>query len=159
MAATVQYQAVMPSPVGTLAIRFCGERLCAIGFSWEEAEVEPANSPLLQQVRTQLEDYFRDSHSPFRLPLETVGTPFQQQVWQRLQSIPVGQVVTYGELASELGSSPRAVGNACRRNPIPLVIPCHRVVSASGIGGFSGSRSTRQLDVKQWLLRHEGVVL
>ena len=95
----------------------------------------------------------------FDIELQTAGTNFQRKVWQALRQIPVGQVVTYGELAEQLNTSARAVGNACRANPIPLVIPCHRVVSKSGIGGFAGSRDGQPMKIKSWLLAHEGVLL
>jgi len=90
-----------------------------------------------------------------------MGTEFQRKVWQSLQDIPVGEVRTYGSLAKELNSSARAVGNACRQNLFPVIVPCHRVVSASGIGGYAGDTLARQhgqinfLHIKQWLLAHE----
>ncbi len=90
------------------------------------------------------------------MKLKTGGTDFQQNVWKRLLQIPLGSTATYGQLADELNSSPRAVGNACRGNPCPLVIPCHRVVGKSGLGGFSGQVSGPKLAIKRWLLTHEG---
>ena len=93
----------------------------------------------------------------FDVELQTNGTLFQEKVWQALRQIPVGQVMTYGELAQQLNTSARAVGNACRANPIPLLIPCHRVVSKSGMGGFAGSRDGLPLKIKARLLDHEGV--
>lgn len=96
-------------------------------------------------------------HLEFDVELQTKGTPFQKKVWQALRQIPAGQVMTYGELAQQLNTSPRAVGNACRANPIPLVIPCHRVVAKSGMGGFAGSQDGLPLKIKTWLLDHEGV--
>ena len=87
------------------------------------------------------------------------GTPFQKKVWLALQKIPAGQVMTYGELAKQLKTSARAVGNACRANPMPLVIPCHRVVAKSGLGGFSGSQEGAPIKIKKWLLEHEGISL
>ena len=84
------------------------------------------------------------------------GTPFQRRVWQALRGIPSGSTCSYGELAHELGSSARAVGGACRRNPIPIVVPCHRVAAAAGgVGGFMGQRDGEALTIKQWLLDHE----
>ena len=78
-----------------------------------------------------------------------------QRVWQALKQIPAGESICYGELAKQLGTSARAVGNACRANPLPIVVPCHRVVSASGLGGFMGQTQGAELTVKQWLLKHE----
>ncbi|HEY9200630.1 MAG TPA: methylated-DNA--[protein]-cysteine S-methyltransferase [Gammaproteobacteria bacterium] len=113
--------------------------------------------PLLQQALQQILAYLQAPQFVFDLPLNPRGTSFQQSVWRYLRSIPAGEVRTYGEVAAALNSSPRAVGNACRRNPLPLVIPCHRVVSAAGIGGFSGHTAGTQIDTKRQLLAHEGV--
>jgi methylated-DNA-[protein]-cysteine S-methyltransferase len=91
--------------------------------------------------------------------VQPVGTPFRQRVWQLLSRIPPGQTRTYGDVARELGSSARAVGQAVGDNPIPIVIPCHRVIAADGsLGGFNHSRSGYSLDIKRWLLFHEGVL-
>ena len=84
------------------------------------------------------------------------GTPFQKKVWRALKKIPYGSVKTYGDVAKELNSSSRAVGQACRRNNIPLFIPCHRVVAAKGLGGFMGGY--RHVGRKRWLLQHEGIL-
>lgn len=118
--------------------------------------MEPADE-LLRQALEQIESYIKDPVYPFDLPLVLRGTSFQQRVWQALREIPAGQVKTYGQLAAELSSSAQAVGNACRNNPIPLIIPCHRVVSASGIGGFSGQTEGEKISLKRHLLAHEGV--
>lgn len=83
------------------------------------------------------------------------ATDFQKRVLTTLQNIPYGETRTYGELASALQTSPRAIGNACRRNPLPLLIPCHRVVSQSGLGGFSGQTNGTMIEVKQYLLTRE----
>lgn len=115
------------------------------------------DDPLLQQALQQILAYLEAPQFVFDLPLNPQGTEFQQSVWRYLRSIPGGEVRSYGEVAAELGSSPRAVGNACRRNPLPLIIPCHRVVSASGIGGFAGYTAGTQIDIKRQLLFHEGV--
>ena len=112
---------------------------------------------LLQEALKQIQQYFQSPGYVFDLPLKPQGTEFQRRVWQRLQGIAPGEVRTYGEIATELHSSPRAVGNACRRNPIPLIIPCHRIVSAQGIGGFAGQTQGDKISIKQQLLCHEGV--
>lgn len=103
-----------------------------------------------------LDDYFRNPCASPELPLEIGGSPFLQRVLAALQNIPAGRVCRYGELAAALDSSARAVGQACGRNPLPLLIPCHRVVAATGPGGFMGSE--KALHIKLWLLRHEGVL-
>lgn len=112
------------------------------------------DDPLLSDVFAQLDAYSENPRHVFNLPCELRGTPFQQRVWQALQTIPPGQTLTYGELARQLGSAPRAVGQACGANPLPLIYPCHRVVSASGLGGFMQG-ATGALDIKRWLLQHE----
>jgi len=115
-----------------------------------------------QQIKKQLDAYLNDSEFQFSLTCNIqIGTPFQQKVWQALTQIPSGKVKTYGELAKELGSSARAVGNACRHNLFPIIIPCHRIVSASGIGGYAGDTLNAQkgeihfMQIKQRLLEHE----
>jgi methylated-DNA-[protein]-cysteine S-methyltransferase len=110
-------------------------------------------------IRDQFAAYFADGAFRFDLPLGLQGTDFQRQVWQLLRGIPAGATVTYGELAGQLGGSPRAVGGACRANPCPIVVPCHRVLAKDGPGGFAGGTGGRRLAVKLWLLRHEGVAV
>lgn len=112
--------------------------------------------PLPDVLRCQFEAYLADPHRPFRLPLRPIGTAFQQRVWAALRAIPVGETRTYGDLAATLETAPRAIGQACRTNPLPILIPCHRVVARSGLGGFSGESGGRQLAIKRWLLQHEG---
>jgi methylated-DNA-[protein]-cysteine S-methyltransferase len=89
--------------------------------------------------------------------LHAAGTAFQQRVWQAMREIPLGETISYGALAKQLNSSARAVGNACRTNPIPIIIPCHRIVAKHGIGGFSGMIQGTRITMKEWLLRHEGI--
>ncbi|MBK5968843.1 hypothetical protein CCR91_08690 [Thiorhodovibrio winogradskyi] len=103
--------------------------------------------------------YFCDPAHAFGIALRLAGTAFQQRVWRALQGIPPGSVRRYGELATELGSSARAVGNACRANPCPIIVPCHRVVASRGLGGFAGKTLGASMNVKAWLLRYEGVDL
>ena len=112
---------------------------------------------LEQRALLQLQKYCQNAQQVFDLPLKPAGTEFQLRVWQALSKIPAGEVRSYGELAHQLRSSARAVGNACRRNPIPVLIPCHRVVAKSGLGGFAGQTEGAQLALKQRLLSHEGV--
>ncbi len=116
----------------------------------DESEAPPA------AITRQLADYFEQATAILDLPLALAGTPFQQRVWALLRTIPAGRTRTYGEVARELGSAARAVGQACRANPCPIVVPCHRVVASQGLGGFAGDTSGRKLAVKRWLLDHEG---
>ena len=103
----------------------------------------------------QLESYLQDPKTALDLPLSLHGTAFQQRVWRAMRAIPPGSTLTYGELAQQLDSGPRAVANACGANPIPVVIPCHRVVAHNGLGGFMQGRVQSSLAIKQWLLSHE----
>lgn len=148
-----------------LIISFANEVIDGIEFSSESALASKRNvftNSFTKKVQTEFDAYFSNPDYLFSLTCNLQqGTAFQQRVWQALTEIPAGQVKTYGTLAQELNSSPRAVGNACRNNPFPLLVPCHRVVSASGIGGYAGDTLTTQkgkinyLQIKQWLLMHE----
>ncbi len=151
----------MNSPIGRLRIEIDGGKVRKVDFHWRgEPEADQDEEPILQQVEETLAAYFQHPVSLQMIPHQGAGTPFQQRVWQALCEIPPGETRTYGQLAKELDSSPRAVGGACRRNPIPLIVPCHRVVAQSGIGGFDGAvGECEAVNVKQWLLRHEGVEL
>ncbi|MEE9358071.1 methylated-DNA--[protein]-cysteine S-methyltransferase [Candidatus Vondammii sp. HM_W22] len=159
-----EYQAVIASPVGLLGICVSKNRVTRVDFFWKDEIDEPvillqSTSPSVQQAVEQLDCYFNDGSASFSLPLKPIGTPFQCRVWDALSRIAPGEVRTYGDIARELKTSPRAVGNACRVNPLPIIVPCHRIVAAGGIGGFSGRREGERLDVKSWLLAHESVTL
>lgn len=148
------YDAVIATPLGRLGIQ-ARVALTSIDFVPARTPLRPPATPLARRVCTQLKAYFADPRVRFELPLAAGGTDFQQQVWRAMRRIPAGRVRTYGELARGLDSAPRAVGGACRANPIPIVVPCHRVVSSSGLGGFMGATRGRALEIKRWLLRHE----
>jgi methylated-DNA-[protein]-cysteine S-methyltransferase len=148
------YAAVIASPVGRLGIR-AHEALTCIDFVSVRVALAPPRTPLARQVCAQLKAYFANPRTRFDLPLAAQGTEFQQRAWRALQRIPSGRARTYGELARTLKSAPRAVGGACRANPIPIIVPCHRVVAASGPGGFMGATRGRAMDIKHWLLEHE----
>lgn len=144
-----------PLPGHNIALSFSGELLCEVAFvAASEALLRP-QSEVAAYALAQLELYFRNPRWPFDLPLLLQGSPFQQRVWQALREIPAGSTVTYGQLAWRLDSSARAVGSACRANPIPIVVPCHRVVAAGGIGGFMGQCEGREIAIKRWLLQYE----
>ena len=123
-----------------------------VALDWGRGR-DQARSPLLDEAVAQLQDYFDGGRSDFDLPLRAHGTAFQQRVWDALRAIPIGQTRSYGELAKLLGSSARAVGQANGSNPIPIFIPCHRVLAAAGaLGGYSGLEGP---PTKLWLLEHE----
>jgi methylated-DNA-[protein]-cysteine S-methyltransferase len=152
-----QREAVVAAPFGAVAIETRGDRLTALHLLPARPLVAPTTS-LGVAVKEQLDRYFEDATAPFDLPLEVVGSPFQQRVWAAIASIPRGQTRRYGDLAAELDAPARAVGQACGDNRLPLVIPCHRVIGATGIGGFAHSRGGFALTVKRWLLEHEGAL-
>lgn len=147
----------LDTPLGQVSVRINHGRLCAINIGDDHLTEQDENDALLRQLRLELTAYFSDNRFCFSLPLDLQGTKFQQRVWHALTRIPVGKTVTYGQLAKQLKSSPRAVGNACRANPVPIIIPCHRVIAKQGIGGYDGQTRGTRLDIKRWLLKHEGV--
>ncbi|HVE49741.1 MAG TPA: methylated-DNA--[protein]-cysteine S-methyltransferase, partial [Casimicrobiaceae bacterium] len=105
----------------------------------------------------EIQRYLADAQFRFGVPLAADGTPFQHRVWEAIGAIPVGESRTYAEIARAVRSSARAVGGACGRNPIALVVPCHRVVGSRGaLGGFMNARDGEAIDIKRWLLVHEG---
>ena len=151
------YDIVLDSSLGHLGIRLQDERITRLDYLGNRATLKPAMTSPGRQIVAQQAQYFANPQHHFSLPFELHGTDFQQRVWRALTQIPVGKVLTYGELAGKLDSGARAVGNACRNNPVAIIVPCHRVVSASGIGGYSGKTDGREINRKQWLLAHEGI--
>ena len=111
-----------------------------------------------KEVVRQLQAYFEDARHQFSLPVFPQGTPYQRRVWDALANIPVGETLTYGGVARRVGGGPRAVGGACRRNPLPIVVPCHRAVSVTGLGGYAGQTAGAGLAFKAHLLVHEAAV-
>ncbi|MCC6608428.1 MAG: methylated-DNA--[protein]-cysteine S-methyltransferase [Burkholderiales bacterium] len=153
--APARYCAKMRAPFGVVGIRCEGDAIVAIDYLPHAArELAPRNR-LAAAACAQIERYFADPGAPFDLPLRRAGTEFQRRVWARIAAIPPGGTRAYGELARELRSSARAVGQACGANPYPIVIPCHRVVAAAGIGGFAHHAGGFHVGVKRWLLAHE----
>jgi len=153
------YQAIISTPIGLLGIIMEGDVLCRIDFVADGTALVTGDNSSINQVVLQLQRYFKQADEPFSLSLQPVGTLFQCSVWRELQQIPVGEVRTYGEIAAVLGTGSRAVGNACRNNPLPVVVPCHRVVAVSGPGGYAGQTQGRNMRIKGWLLAHEGVAI
>lgn len=134
------------SPVGPLTITADDDTILAIGWSDER----PAQrTPLLREAARQLEAYFAGRLYRFDLPLAAAGSAFERKVWDAMSAIPYGETRTYGDLAHAVDSGPRAIGGACGKNPIPIVVPCHRVLARGGLGGYSGGAG---LPTKQFLL-------
>ncbi len=158
------FRTTMRSPIGTLTIVANDHAIVAIdwdGESGHEAlldratirDVDPGDHPALAVAVEQLDEYFEGQRTEFEIPLDAAGTPFQHQAWAALVRIPFGETVSYGEQAVMLGdrNKARAVGAANGKNPIPIVVPCHRVVGSNGhLTGFAGG-----LEAKAWLLDHE----
>lgn len=149
---------VMNSPIGRLYVEVDEGYLLKLEYHSRLSVTARVGDRFARQVKQQIEAYFDDGRYVFDLPLRLQGTAFQKKVWAVMRRIPAGRVLTYGEISAKLASSARAVGNACHANPVPLVVPCHRVVAKTGIGGFGGETRGRNIRCKSWLLQHEGVV-
>jgi methylated-DNA-[protein]-cysteine S-methyltransferase len=150
------YQAKLPTPFALLGIRTERGFLAEIVFLPRAGKALAPRDRLGERVCRQIERYLDDPEFRFDVPLRHEGTPFQRRVWAKIAAIGPGRTRSYGSVARELGSAPRAVGQACGENRVPLVIPCHRVLAAGGIGGFAHSVGGFHLSVKRWLLAHEG---
>lgn len=160
------YSLTLPSPLGSLTVFATTGAIVKLDWggrgaqkaSWSADSDTPADAEtLLAEAARQLEAYFADGKFRFDLPLEPAGTDFQRAVWDFMLAIPAGRTRSYGEAATAIGGGvvdSRAVGSACGANPIPVIIPCHRILAAGGeAGGYSGKGG---LETKRWLLRHEG---
>ena len=153
-------QNIFSSPVGDLIIRIVNDKLAGLEYlssSYQNLEdsFSVSHTALLTEVKKQLQHYFANPKYHFSLPIELTGTELQRKIWQELQLIESGQVITYGDLAKKLNTGPRIIGNACRRNPIAIIVPCHRVVGVNGLCGYSGQTEGKLFDVKKWLLDYE----
>lgn len=155
---TEAHDACIPAPFGCIGVRLAGDFVTRIEYLPPGSALRPPRDPLAVEACRQLERYLDDPHFPFDLPIALDGTPFRRRVWEALRRIPVGVVLTYGELADRLGTVARPLGGACGSNPVPPVVPCHRVVARDGLGGFMGRTDGHPMEVKRWLLRHEGVL-
>lgn len=149
------YSTVIISPIGKLGILTMNDALMGIDFLSSEKDLMSGCDVFTKEVVKQLQAYFQDPNFRFDLRMLLSITVFQQRVLNALQSIPVGETRYYSELAKQLGSGARAVGHACRCNPLPIIIPCHRVVGKQGLGGFAGDTQGGKINIKRWLLRHE----
>ncbi|HVS26320.1 MAG TPA: methylated-DNA--[protein]-cysteine S-methyltransferase [Burkholderiales bacterium] len=150
-----EYQAKLKTPFAVLGIRHQGECLTRIDFLPRQTRALSPQTFFAAKVCRQLEAYLRDPEARFNLPMKLSGTPYQQRIWRAIQQIPRGRTLTYGEIARKLFSGPRAVGQACGANPIPLVVPCHRVLGSGNLGGFMNCDEGDPLAIKRWLLKHE----
>ena len=158
-AAGAHFCAVVEAPFGAVGIRTTDGQLCEVVYLPSSFALQTPRNAFAERAARQIERYLAAPDFRFSLPLAPVGTVFQQKVWQVIGSIPRGSVLTYGDVARRIGSAPRAVGQACGANRFPLLIACHRVTAAGGLGGFSNHDDIGgfHLGVKRWLLAHEGV--
>ena len=153
------YQTQLESPIGPLTLIASDFGLRRVAFSSQESTTLEAGEihPELTRAAEQLREYFDGQRQVFDLPLDLVGTDFQREAWRALAAVPYGETRSYGEQAQAIGrpGAYRAVGSANAKNPIPVVLPCHRIVGTNGsLTGFAGG-----LDLKRWLLAHEGANL
>lgn len=155
------FDACLKAPFATLGISTDGKHVTGIRYlAPSHAARAPQRGSIAHLACVQIFAYLENPAFEFDLPLRLAGTRHRLTVWEAMQRIPAGEVRTYGDVARELGSSARAVGGACGANPIPLVVPCHRIVAASGdLGGFMGVRAEGfERSIKRWLLEHEGAL-
>ena len=138
-----------------VAVATRDERVVEIRFLPVSTPNLAPKNPLAERAARQLENYRSNPDAKFDLPVLVEGSPLQRGVWDAMCAIPRGRTRTYGELARELGADARAIGQACGDNRLPIVIPCHRIVAADGIGGFGHATGGYLLEVKRWLLMHE----
>lgn len=150
---------VFAAPVFKLGIHILDDRLAEIEFLPIAHPTQTASGSLARAFEQSWLRYLEDPRAPFPVfPLHPKGSPFQQTVWAAIRRIPCGQTRRYGELAIELGSHARAIGQACGANPFPLLVPCHRIIGQGRAGGFAHASEGWLLDAKRWLLMHEGAL-
>lgn len=150
------YDGSVTFPFGLIGIRTHESNLIGLDFLPSGTlEVLPVTA-IGKQVWNALHNYLEDATTLSEVAMACEGTDFQKKVWNALRRIPVGEVWTYGDLAKSINTSPRAAANACRRNQIPILIPCHRIVAKNGLGGYFGHTEGEMLETKRWLLQHEG---
>jgi methylated-DNA-[protein]-cysteine S-methyltransferase len=142
-------QISLHTPIGDLSVSEDDGAIVAVDWGWGSQQ---SATPLLRRAREQLHAYFDGELTEFDLLLAPAGTPYQQRVWQALCAIPHGATRSYLDIVHTAGGSPRSVGQANGKNPIPIIIPCHRVVATTHLGGYSGGAG---LATKRWLLAHE----
>jgi methylated-DNA-[protein]-cysteine S-methyltransferase len=154
------FSAIVNAPFGAMGVRTEQERVRELVYLPPHYQEKAPQDAAAERAAEQVARYFADPDFRFDLPLVEAGSAYQRRVWESIQAIPRGKVLTYGQIAKLLDSHPRAVGQACGANWFPLVIPCHRVTASGGLGGFANTDDENGflLSVKRWLLRHEGAL-
>lgn len=151
------FQIAVEAPFGFVLLQATATEMVSVDIL-ENAVPTSEEVPLvLREASRQIKAYLKSPHCRFELSLRQRGTDYQRRVWAELCAIPVSTVKSYGQLASDMASGPRAIAMACRANDFPIIIPCHRVVASNGLGGYAGERQGRNIEIKKWLLQHEGV--
>ncbi len=145
------YNAIIQTPLGKLGILTANQLLTKIDFLTPESALIKPKDEFLSNIVDQLNHYFKYPGFQFTIPYQLQGTSFQICVWEALSKITLQKNISYGMLAKKLKTGARAIGNACRMNPLPILIPCHRVVAQKTLGGYKG----KQITLKKWLLNHE----
>lgn len=153
------FSTIVSAPFGYVGIRTEENAVSEIVYLPPRFQEKSPTNLISELAAKQIEQYFNQADFVFQLPLKKAGTDFQQRVWKAISAIPCGEVLTYGQVAKLIGSAPRAVGQACGANWYPLVIPCHRVTAAGGLGGFAhhDDETGFHVGVKRTLLAHEKV--
>ncbi len=147
------------TPFAVLGIVTDGAVVTGVRYLPRHTATRPPHDRAAERACREVERYLADPAYVFRLPYRLQGTSFQQRVWREIEKLFPIKTITYGNLAQRIGSAARAVGGACGANPVPLFVPCHRVLAAGGLlGGFMGGKDDFPLSVKRWLLRHEGLI-
>jgi len=161
----------LQTPIGELQVFCCENNVLEVNLGLDVKKISHKDdltgnelternlSINAKSVKNKFIQYFKNADSDIMIDVRVNGTDFQKSVWDAISSIEKGDTCTYSDIAEQLASSPRAVGNACRANPVPIVVPCHRVVAKSGLGGFAGKRKGTNIDSKTWLLNHEHAVI
>ena len=157
MTGVFDFDAVVRVPFGGVGIRAHEGVISEAVYLPRSIKPHAGKTPLAREAARQINAYFRGAAFEFDLPLAKKGSAFQRTVWKVVASIPSGHTLSYGDVARRIRSAPRAVGQACGANWYSLLIPCHRVLAANGIGGFGSGDGGFHLNVKRWLLAHEGV--
>lgn len=146
------------APFAVLGITTDGDVLTGVRYLPRTAPPVAPHDRVSERACREIECYLADPDYLFTVPYRLEGTPFQCRVWREIEKLCPIKTATYGEIARRMHTAARAVGGACGANPVPLIVPCHRVLAASGLGGFMGGRDAFSLSVKRWLLRHEGIL-
>lgn len=152
-----KFDAIVAAPFGAVGVRAADDFLLGLELLSVNPGERNSQHRFTQAVVSLLHLYFQNPGTKLDIAYVVPGTDFQRRVWQAIARVPLGKTISYSELARIVGSGPRTVANACGANPVPLVVPCHRIVAKNGLGGFMQGEENG-LAIKQWLLRHEQAI-